>query len=238
MTVRKIVLPLILLLLAACAPARPTPAPPVPSSMPAPTMAAATAMPSQAPAPTATAVATVVQVSPTVSAVATATPNPPPQTQTLQNAEIGYRMTYDPQMFTPEMPGILPHEVSGLRLTAPLGETLESAYLLVTLEPTTNWHQCLDTPPQAEVGTLESTPLGDRRVNGEGYRGYDVVLPVFVDSTFFDRQFRAYHMQTSRCVTVHLLLHAERPADQVSDQDKQAAWARLMQVFASMTWTE
>ncbi len=180
----------------------------------------ASAVPSSMPAPT--------------MAAATATP----QTQTLQNAEIGYRMTYDPQAFTPDMPDILPHEVSGLRFTGGLGETLESAYLLVTLEPTTNWHRCLDTPPKAEVGTLESTPLGDRRVNGEGYRGYDVVLPVFADSTFFDRQFRAYHMQTGRCVTVHLLLHAERPADQVSGRDRQAAWARLMQVFAGMTWTE
>lgn len=218
MTVRKIVLPLVLLLLAACASPRPAPSP-----------AAAAVTATQTPAPT----ATVVQTSPTALAVATATP----QTQTLQNAEIGYHMTYDPQMFTPEMPGILPHEVGGLRFTGALGETLESAYLLVTLEPTTNWHQCLDTPPQAEVGTLESTPLGDRRVNGEGYRGYDVVLPVFVDSTFFDRQFRAFHMPTSRCVTVHLLLHAARPADQVSEQDRQAAWAHLMPVFLSTTWT-
>ncbi len=184
------------------------------------------------------AAATAVPASPTMAIVATATPNTPPPTQTLQNAVIGYRLTYDSQAFTPEMPGVLPNEVSGLRLTAPLGSTLESAYLLVTLEPTTNWHECLDTPPASDAGALESVPLGDRRVNGEGYRGYDVTVPVFVDSTFFDRQFRAYHMATNRCVTVHLLLHADRPADGVSEDDKQAVWERLMGVFLSMTWMQ
>ncbi len=218
MTVWKILLPVTLLGLAACAPASPAPVP----ALSSPTVAAATA--TRVPAPAA--------------AGETATPEAVPQTQTLQNAEIGYRLTYDPQAFTPEMPGLLPNEVSGLRLTAPLGHTLESAYVLVTLEPTTNWHACLDTPPASDAGALESVPLGDRRVNGEGYRGYDVTVPVFVDSTFFDRQFRAYHMATSRCVTVHLLLHADRPADGVSEDDKQAAWARLMEVFLTMTWTE
>ncbi len=159
------------------------------------------------------------------------------QPQTLQNTEIGYSLTYDAPDFAPDMPGLLPNEVDGLRLTAPLGETLEGAYLLVTLEPTTNWHQCLDAPPTAEVGTVTVLASDAWPVNGEGYKLYDVEMPVFADSTFFDRQFRAYYMPTARCVTVHLLLHADRPGDRVNAQDRQAAWAHLMRAFLSMIWT-
>ncbi len=234
MTIRHVAL-FLLVGLAACAPGRPLPAStPVvegPSTSP---QALETHPPVAASSPSAVVWTSTPEG---LASTATATKAPGvPQMQTLQNAELGYRLVYDPQAFVPELPGWLPNEVDGLRLLTPLGDTLESAYLLVTLEPTTNWHQCLDTPPAGEGGAMESRALGTLQVNGEGYQGYEVTVPVFVDSTFFERQYRGYHMPTSRCVTVHLVLHAERPADRVREEEKQAVWARLMEVFGTMTW--